>query len=74
MKYTMVNVEGFHRSGCLAIAANQLGENKQIVVMSRYPKNWVTKHKFFDILINPEITNLSEETSILWEGCLSDKK
>lgn len=72
MRQTMLNVEGFFSTNCLGIAANQINSRQRVVLMSRYPLNHKTKHKIIDVLINPEIIELSSTTSTLWEGCISD--
>lgn len=74
MKHTMLNVGGFYEGNCLGICANQIGSLNRIVLISRYPKRENMKHKFIDVLINPDITDISEETTTFWEGCLSDDK
>lgn len=72
MRNTIINVEGFFKNSCLGLAANQIGENYRIILMSRYPRNKKSMHKFLDVYINPEITKLSEDSITLWEGCISD--
>ena len=57
----------------VGLAADQVHESKQIAVLevadnSRYPEK---PHVPLTVLINPQITNLSEEIEEDWEGCLS---
>lgn len=57
----------------VGLAANQVHQSNQIAVLEvldnpRYPNK---PHVPLAVLINPEITPLSEETQEEWEGCLS---
>ena len=57
----------------VGLAADQVHESKQIAVLEvaenpRYPEK---PRVPLTVLINPQITNLSEETEEDWEGCLS---
>ncbi len=57
----------------VGLAADQVHESKQIAVLEvadnpRYPEKPPVP---LTVLINPQITNLSEETEEDWEGCLS---
>lgn len=74
MKRTIVNIEGFYHDNCLGLAANQIGEQFRIILMSKTPNSDYLKHKFFDIMINPTITSYSSESKIFWEGCVSDNE
>ncbi len=51
----------------LGLAAPQLGVNKKVVVIMRVDK----ENKPIEVCINPEITWMSEEKEIDYEGCLS---
>jgi peptide deformylase len=72
MKYTLLNIQGFYKNSCLGIAANQIGINQRIIMISKYPTINSMKQKFIEIMINPEIIDISKDKSILWEGCISD--
>jgi peptide deformylase len=57
----------------VGLAADQVHESKQIAVLEvadnpRYPEKQPVP---LTVLINPQITPLSEETEEDWEGCLS---
>ncbi len=57
----------------VGLAADQVHESKQIAVLEvadnpRYPEKPSVP---LTVLINPQITSLSEETEEDWEGCLS---
>ncbi len=57
----------------VGLAADQVHESKQIAVLEvadnpRYPEK---PRVPLTVLINPQITKLSEETEEDWEGCLS---
>ena len=57
----------------VGLAADQVHESKQIAVLEvadnqRYPDKPPVP---LTVLINPQITPLSEETDVDWEGCLS---
>jgi len=73
MKYTMQNITGFYEDNCLGLAANQIGYNYKIMIISKYPKIDRLKNKVVDIMINPEITYFSDLDNLKWEGCISDK-
>jgi len=67
MQDTMMSTDG------VGLAAPQIGVSLRIVIFAvdhnpRYPDMEMVPET---ILINPEITALTEETSGLWEGCLS---
>jgi len=67
MRDTMLEEDG------VGIAAPQIGHNIRAVIFgfesnSRYPDEFALP---FTILINPEITPLSDEMIDGWEGCLS---
>jgi peptide deformylase len=70
----MVNIKGFFQNNCVGISANQLGYDLSVFVISRCPRNEKLKNKFHDIYINPQIIKVSEETSLKWEGCISEPK
>jgi peptide deformylase len=74
MKFTMQNITGFYEDNCLGLAANQIGYNYKIMIISKYPKIEKLKNKVVDVIINPEITYFSDVNSLKWEGCISDKK
>lgn len=64
---TMYSADG------VGIAAPQIGENKRVIIFSvdhnpRYPHAEAVPTT---VLINPEITLLSDEMEDGWEGCLS---
>ncbi len=57
----------------VGLAAPQIGVSKQIIVLEvaqndRYPK---AENIELEVLINPNITNLSQQEELEWEGCLS---
>ncbi|MCU7799235.1 MAG: peptide deformylase [gamma proteobacterium symbiont of Lucinoma myriamae] len=57
----------------VGLAAPQIGLSRQIIVLevadnTRYPQAQAID---LDVLINPEIVHLSEQTEAGWEGCLS---
>ena len=74
MKNSVTNITGFYYKKGLGISANQVGFNKRIMVLSMFPRNSLLLHKFFKVIINPKILELSNEKSIKWEGCLSENK
>lgn len=65
MQETMLSVDG------VGIAAPQVGINLQLALARLNPE---TKNELIITLINPEISNLSEEMSEMEEGCLSVPK
>ena len=56
----------------LAICAVQIGEPVRVMILGR-PLFWNTMrhHQGFDVLVNPEIVERSQEVKEDWEGCLS---
>ena len=67
MHDTMIQEDG------IGIAAPQIGISLRVVIFSvdhnpRYPDDEIVP---YTVLINPVITPLTQETSGLWEGCLS---
>ena len=57
----------------VGLAAPQIGELKQLLIVghqesSRYPDTPAVREQ---IIINPVITAIGQETSGMWEGCLS---
>lgn len=62
MRKTMIEADG------VGLSANQVGLNKRLFVAQIPDENGKPKFYYF---INPEITDKSEETSTLGEGCLS---
>ena len=67
MRDTMIDADG------AGLAAPQIGVGWQVVIYQlennpRYPDQDPIP---FTVLINPQITPLSEETVVAWEGCLS---
>jgi peptide deformylase len=72
MKETILNVEGIQKNS-LGISANQIGYDKRIILITKYPTIKLMK-KFFEALINPEILEYSEDKSLKWEACLSYPK
>jgi len=69
-----MNVTGNYEKTSLGLSANQIGYDKRIMIISKYPSTNSLKNLFFDALINPEIINFSQEKNIKWEGCLSEPK
>lgn len=56
------------------LAAPQIGSNLRICVVRRFikdPNNPEVELTKDHVLINPKITDMSAETEINWEGCLS---
>jgi peptide deformylase len=74
MKHTMQNITGFYEDNCLGLAANQVGYNYKIMIISKYPKIENLKTKVVDIFINPDVSYFSDVNCLKWEGCVSDKK
>ena len=74
MKKIMLNNDSFWRGTTLGMSANQIGNDYSIMYVSRYPGNRKLRYSQFDVLINAKIDNLSHDTSIYWEGCVSDDK
>jgi peptide deformylase len=74
MKNTLINIPGFYHKRSLGISANQVGINKRIMVLSKFPRNSFLQYKFFNVIINPKILETSTEKCLKWEGCLSDEK
>jgi peptide deformylase len=66
-------IESMKEYNGVGLAADQVHESKQIAVLEvadnpRYPDKPAVP---LTVLINPQITPLSEETEDDWEGCLS---
>ncbi|MFW5703041.1 MAG: peptide deformylase [Candidatus Dojkabacteria bacterium] len=71
------------RDGTAGLAAPQVGENIRLTVIRRIDKTDKIRRsdrdrlsreesmKYWDVLINPEIIEKSEEESVIWEACLS---
>jgi|TARA_B110000263_G_scaffold249968_1_gene269576 peptide deformylase len=64
MTETMLDAKG------IGLAAPQVYINKQIIIF-RVPEEEDGDNIKITALINPKITNISEETNNQWEGCLS---
>lgn len=67
----MVDTMRFYQG--VGLAAPQIGVSQQIIVLEvthnkRYPQ---AESIELDVLINPKITQCSEQTEVGWEGCLS---
>jgi peptide deformylase len=62
----MIEVMLTHRG--VGLAANQIGLNARVFVMGSYTINGFIEPRIF---INPHITEVSEETKLDKEGCLS---
>jgi peptide deformylase len=74
MKNTLINIPGFYHKNSLGISANQVGVSKRIILLSKFPRNRILQYKFFNVIINPKILEISKEKILKWEGCLSDEK
>jgi peptide deformylase len=74
MKKTIKQNDTFYEDWGLGISANQIGCDYNIMYISKYPGNQKLMHTQFEILINTKIESLSNDTSIMWEGCISDYK
>jgi peptide deformylase len=68
------SIKGFYQGNCIGMSANQLGYNYNIFVVSKFPKSETQKNKFFEMYINPEIVESSDNQVLKWEGCVSDKQ
>ncbi|MFZ5425299.1 MAG: peptide deformylase [Patescibacteria group bacterium] len=55
------------------LAAPQIGINKRVCIVRKYATSKDSEIESFKeyVLINPEITSMSDATDIKWEGCLS---
>lgn len=64
-----------HHLDGIGIAAPQIGVNKQVVLIEYHQKNTTRYSEVGDcplqVIINPQITPIGEETSAFNEGCLS---
>jgi peptide deformylase len=69
MKENILKIEGIHKNS-LGLSANQIGYDKRIILISKYPTLKLMR-KFFDAIINPEILEYSEDKTLKWEACLS---
>ena len=67
MTETMIDADG------IGLAAPQVHINKQIIVFRTLEENQENTEKTIKVtaLINPKITNISDEEEDQWEGCLS---
>lgn len=65
MVYTM------HKDNGVGLAAPQINQPIQIVVMEMGSAKDKKKHKGPIVAVNPKITHYSKEKVIDWEGCLS---
>lgn len=72
MKQALTKVKGFYENSSLGISANQIGIQKRIILVSRYPSTLKLRKHYFDAYINPEVIEYSTETNFKWEGCLSE--
>jgi len=62
--------ETMKNSNGIGLAANQVGWNKSIFVIDVSPVEGYENYKPF-VAINPQIIELTDETSVYEEGCLS---
>jgi len=67
MTETMIDADG------IGLAAPQVHINKQIIVFRTLEENQENTEKTIKVtaLINPKITNISDDEEDQWEGCLS---
>ena len=42
-------------------------------IFSKYPGG-PNKYRFFEVVVNPKILEISEEKTLKWEACLSDEQ
>ena len=73
MKNTVINVDGFYKKSSLAIAANQVGYDYNIILLLE-PKYRQYFNRLRDAItvINPTYSIVNTHTNIKWEGCLSN--
>jgi peptide deformylase len=74
MKNIMLINDTFYKGFSLGMSANQIGSDYRMIFVSKYPGNSKLMFSNFELLLNPRIVALSDDTSIFWEGCLSDTK
>lgn len=55
----------------IAIAAPQLDIQKRLFLMGDIVRNDDYRLRRLEVIINPTILSFSEDTSLMWEGCLS---
>ena len=72
LRESILGVKGYYENTSLGLSANQIGYDKRIIIISRYPSILRLRKLFFDAMINPEILEYSQEKNIKWEGCLSE--
>jgi peptide deformylase len=72
MKKIILNNDTFYKGSTLGISANQIGADYRIIYVSKYPGNVKLRFSQFELLFNTKIVSLSTDTSIYWEGCISD--
>ncbi|MEM1367525.1 MAG: peptide deformylase [Cyanobacteria bacterium P01_H01_bin.15] len=70
VKKLLLTVEA---DGGVGIAAPQIGESKQVIILASRPHPRYPDAPYMDpiALINPEVVSVSEELVKGWEGCLS---
>ena len=73
MKNTVINVDGFYKGNGLAIAANQVGFNFNIILLLDKKFNkYFNRLKNHSLFINPSYTIVNNNKILKWEGCLSE--
>lgn len=65
-----------NRRGTAGLAAPQIGYNQSICVCRRTDlegkdRDKLERSELWEVLINPKVITKSEDTSIIWEACLS---
>lgn len=70
MKETILNVGGVYQKNSLGLSSNQIGYDKRIIIILRYPTIKLLRN-YYNALINPIIIECSEEKTLKWEACLS---
>jgi len=72
LKDEVLNIQGFYKNGCMGLSANQIGYNYNMFIIGKYPLT--NRKQIMEIMINAEILETSNELSIKWEGCVSDRE
>lgn len=68
------NLTGFWKERGMSVAATQVGFPDTPLFIMCAKKHWYTRHQYkqFQTYVNPQILEFSEESQLLWEGCISN--
>ena len=58
----------------MSVASTQVGHPDTPLFVMCKRQNWYTAHQYksFQTFLNPEIVEISEQTTTAWEGCISN--